>query len=364
MKALWNKTKTWLNTNNHLLWTSIIVLIAVGLMGVYFIGPYQATRLHFEPNLFFNKFWPFALVGTIILFAFSKLSKKWVLRISWILGIVGVLLILKTIVDPVLIKGSARWVPLGQAYIDPFILTLPAYVVLMSHWLSKDKANQTLTAIGTTLLTLFIVGTAFIAPYVFMAQVYLLLFCILVFMARKEHKGMFKISIVTLIIFVGLLALAFWQLPHVQARFLQMFSAAPVNSQTYIAQHALINSTIIGNTQGSLHWLSILPDSIHDYMLTSMIAKCGILVGLLILALYGCVAKGLTDTIRNTKDQFDKILSAGTLGLFAIYTIMALAVAFGVFAAAAYWPFISFGGNMLLTWCVLFGFVLAMNKNK
>ena len=95
-----------------------------------------------------------------------------------------------------------------------------------------------------------------------------------------------------------------------------------------------------------------------------MIAKCGILVGLLILALYGCVAKGLTDTIQNTKDQFDKILSVGTLGLFAIYTIMALAVAFGVFAVAAYWPFISFGGAMLWTWCILFGFVLAMNKNK
>lgn len=364
MKTLWNKTKTWLNTNNHLLWTSIIALIVVGLISVYFIGPYQAARMYYPDNIFFYKFCPFALIGTITLFAFSKLSKKWIIRISWILGIIGLLLMIKTITDPMIIKGSARWVNIGRTNIDPFMISLPAYVVLMSHWLSKEKAYRTLTAIGTTLLTLFIVGTAFIAPYVFMAQVYLLLFCILVFVARKEHKGMFKISIVTLIIFVGLLALAFWQLPHVQAKFLQMFSAAPVNSQTYIAQHALINSTIIGNTQGSLHWLSILPDSIHDYMLTSMIAKCGILVGLLILALYGCVAKGLTDTIQNTKDQFDKILSVGTLGLFAIYTIMALAVAFGVFAVAAYWPFISFGGAMLWTWCILFGFVLAMNKNK
>ena len=94
-----------------------------------------------------------------------------------------------------------------------------------------------------------------------------------------------------------------------------------------------------------------------------MIAKFGMLMGLLIFALYGCIAKGLTDMIKNTKDKFKKMLSAGTLGLFAIYIIMALSVAFGILATAAYWPFIGYGSTMFWTWCILFGFVLA-NKRK
>ena len=145
------------NTKNHLLWVSIIALVVLGLLGMYFVGPYEAARHHFEPNIFFNKFWPFVLIGTVIMFAFSKLSKKWVIRISWVLGIMGLLLMLKTIIHPTLILGSARWVNIGPAYIDPFMMSLPAYIDLMSHWLSKEKKNKTWTTIGTSALTLFII---------------------------------------------------------------------------------------------------------------------------------------------------------------------------------------------------------------
>ena len=55
MKALWNKIKNWMNTNNHLLWVSIIALVVLGLLGMYFIGPYYAARIGFGPNIFFNK---------------------------------------------------------------------------------------------------------------------------------------------------------------------------------------------------------------------------------------------------------------------------------------------------------------------
>lgn len=355
------KIKNWLNTNNHLLWVPIIALVALGLLGMYFIGPYQAARVNFEPNIFFNKFWPFALVGTVIMFAFSKLSKKWVIRISWILGIIGLLLMIKTIIDPTIIKGSARWVNIGSAYIDPFMMSLPAYIVLMSHWLSKEKQNKTWTTIGTSALTLFIIWAAIVAPYVFMSQIYLLLFCILTFKARKDNSAAFKVGMIALISFVALFVLAIWQLPHVHTRIYLMFHPQRY-SQTWIALQALANSAIIGNTTESLHWLATLPESISDYMFTSMIAKFGILMGLLIIALYGCLAKGLANTIRNTKDRFTKLMTTGTLGLLAILVITGLAAAFGLLRTASYWPLIGFGGTAFLTWSILFGFVLALNK--
>ena len=361
MKVLWNKIKNWMNTNNHLLWGSIIALVVLGLLGMYFVGSYDAARHHFEPNIFFNKFWPFVLIGTVIMFAFSKLSKKWVIRISWVLGIMGLLLMLKTIIDPTLILGSARWVIIGPAYIDPFMMSLPAYIVLMSHWLSKEKQNKTWTTIGTSALTLFIIWTAFVAPYVFMSQIYLLLFFILTFKARKDNSAAFKVGMIALISFVALFVLAIWQLPHVHTRIDLMFHPQ-MYSQTWIARQALANSAIIGNTTESVHWLATLPDSISDYMFTSMIAKFGILMGLLIIALYGCLAKGLANTIRNTKDRFTKLMTTGTLGLLAILVITGLAAAFGLLRTASYWPLIGFGGTAFLTWSILFGFVLALNK--
>ena len=141
-----------------------------------------------------------------------------------------------------------------------------------------------------------------------------------------------------------------------------MFSAAPVNTQTYIAQHALISSAIVGNTTESIRWLSMLPESVSDYIFTGMTAKFGILMGLLIIALYGCLAKGLTNTIRNTKDRFTKLMPTGKLGLLAILVITGLAAAFGLLRSASYWPLIGFGGNAFLIWSVLLGFVLAVNR--
>ncbi len=362
MKALWNKIKTWMNTDNHLLWVSIISLIALGLMGTYFIGPYEAARIYFYDNIFFDKLWPFALAGIVILFAFSKLQKKWIIRISWMLGIFAFLLMLVTIFFPYYIHGASRYVIIFGGAINPYLVMLPPYIVLMSHWLSKDKANKTWTTIGTTALTLFIVFAAIHAPYVFMAQVYMLLFIIMTFKARKNVPGAFYLGIGTLIAFAALMILAAFTMPHVQARLMYLVDSNPMYSQAWYAVKALTHSTLVGNTPESLAALKVLPDSISDYMFTSMIAKFGILMGILILALYGCIAKGLTDTIRNTKDKFNKQLSIGTLGLLAIFVFMGLAVAFGILATAAYWPLISFGGTMFLVWCILFGFVIAANK--
>lgn len=362
MKALWNKAKTWLNTNNHLLWVSIIALIIIGLMVSYFVGPYSLALHHwwkyFPPHYFFHNFWQFVLLGIIILFAFSKLSKKWVIRISWILGIFALFLILKAIIAPMIIHGSARFVMLGWIGVHPYTVMLPAYIVLMSHWLSNEKANRTWTTIGTAALTLFIIYAAFVAPHMFMVMVYLSLFIIMTFRARKNIPGAFYTSIGILIAFVAFMALLIWHSPHLQHRIMNLDNYA-----TQMSVQAITNSALVGSTTESLTALSKIPGSVTDFAFTGMIAKFGILMGLLILALYGCVAKGLVNTIRNTKDKFNKMLFTGTLWVFAIYVIMALAEAFGLQPAATYWPFIGYGGLPLLTWCGLFGFVLAVNKS-
>ena len=67
---------------------------------------------------------------------------------------------------------------------------------------------------------------------------------------------------------------------------------------------------------------------------------------------------------NNVKNRFTKLMTTGTLGLLAILVITGLAAAFGLLRTASYWPLIGFGGTAFLTWSILFGFVLALNKNK
>ena len=351
------KIKSWLSKDNNLIWTSVVALMIIGLLSVYFLGAYASARLGVTPNYFFDKSFVYVLIGLLFMILASRLSNKSIIRFCWVLGIFGLLMILLGLINPTYIAGSARYVKLGSVVLNPFVITLPAYVVLVSHWLSKENAKQSWVMAGITLVTLFIAVAAFMAPYVFMTQVYLLLFFIMGFKARKNTPGIFYTGICILIILGLMMAFATLTMPHIQHKILNFGNYA-----TQTSVHAITSSALVGNTPESLASLSRLPGLISDFMFTGIIAKFGILMGLLVLALYGFVFNGLTHMIHNAKDKFSKMLSFSTLWLLAIYVIMAVMVAFGLLSTASYWPFISFGGTTFIIWCMLFGFVLAENK--
>ena len=326
----------------------------VGLFALYFVGPYEAARLHADPNSIFVKMVPFFILGFVLLIACSRLPKTWLIRICVALGAVGLILILKTLVAPEYVNGSARYVRLGGTVINPFVITLPAYIVLMSRWLGLEKP-KTWTAILTTL---FIMFAAIHAPNVFMAQVYFLLFLVMGFRARKNAPIVFYSGLAILAVLVLFMMLAASCLNHVQLRLMNG------NDLTGISLDAIKHSALFGGTSESGVALSKLPFVTTDFMVTGIIAKFGFLIGAFVLFLYGLITRGLIKAIRTTSDKFFKMLSVGTLALFAIYAIAAISVAFGLITTSACLPFISFGGTMLVTWCVLFGFVLSGTKNN
>ena len=156
MKLL-QKIKNWLNSDNNLLFAATSTLILLSLVVIYFVGPYESVRLQHSANFLFNKYWLYAVIGLLAFIMYSNLSKKWVLRLSWIIGVLGILMMIFNIVSPEYIFGSARYFHVFWLFVDPFLMTLPAYIVLMSHWLSSDKANKKLVSCVATITSLFII---------------------------------------------------------------------------------------------------------------------------------------------------------------------------------------------------------------
>ena len=353
-------------TNNRLLWISVISLMVIGLVSMYFIGPYAVAKYgmteSYGPNLVFNKYFPYIIVGVLLMLGCSRLSPKWVLRTSWVLGIISLVLMLMTVVMPHTIHGSARYVILGGIPIDPFVMMLPAYVVWMAHWLGKDKKDQTWVTVGATILTMFIVCAAFMAPYMFMAQVYLLLFLFMGIAARKTSPGVFHTSIIMLAVFIAFMVLGFVMMPHVQYRMLGILHGT--NYASAMSMEAIKNSALIGSTTESLSALSKMPDSITVFILSSIVAKFGILLGVTVAVLMGFLGMGIGATVSGAKDQFAKFLSLGVFEAFGIFVLLAMLVSLNFILIAAHWPIIGFGGTMTLSWCTMFGFVIAMNKNN
>ena len=60
---MFHKIKTWLNTNNRLLWVSISALVIIGLISMYFIGTYETARIGMHPYYLFNKYYKIFLAN-------------------------------------------------------------------------------------------------------------------------------------------------------------------------------------------------------------------------------------------------------------------------------------------------------------
>lgn len=353
MKELWNNITKLFKSDNHALVILPLILIAMGALAIYAISSYY-------PSGIFEKHLPFLVVSVVLLFACSCLSKKWVVRICFVLGIIGMLLILKTIIAPNIIAGSARYVQIGNAYIDAYLVNLPAYIILMSHWLSKKLTKPILSILGMILLTLFIVYAAFRAPYIFMVLVYSLVFVLLTFKARKNLSRLSKTYIIALLMLVVVMALVVLTTPHIQSRLLTTFYADRYTAIWYV-KNMVINSQFIGTNSIALNYLSNVPNSMSDYMLYAIGAKFGIIALLAVLLTEcGLISNLCRKTIGN-KDNFAKMVLIGTITLLSI----------GVFAQLLspvmngvhwYLPFVSFGGTALFAYCILIGFVIALTK--
>jgi cell division protein FtsW (lipid II flippase) len=324
--------------------------MVIGVIAMYFIAPYTITR--FGRSIVFNRYWQIVLLGFLVMLLCSRMSKKIVFTTSWAVGIISLILILMTAVSPHYVAGSSRFIHLFGTMIDPFTLMLPAYIVLLSKWLSDENSKWGIW-VGFV-ITLFISTVACMAPYMFMSVLYLLVFGIMAVASHRIKPNVFYAGLGgALCMFI----MACLFLPHVQYRILNFGNYA-----TQMSLNAITHSAIIGNTTQSLSALSRLPGSINDFMFTSIIAKFGLLFGLFVLGLYGCILAKLSSMIKNATDKFSKNVTIGTLALFATFLFVSFVMAFGLVSASANWPFIGFYASMYMMWCMLFGFVFATNK--
>ena len=359
MKCL-TKIYNWLKTGNNALWLATFAMMLLGTLSICFVSPVQEFRNGIEQGFFFKRYIAYLLLGTGLLIACSKMSKKFMLRVCYVLGGLGLLLLLWSIIDHIPVKGSVRYAFVLGLSFNPYVLMLPAYVVLVSNWLSKDTTNNKKFWIWLSLsvLTLFIAMAAFLAPYVIMAETYLILFMFLTMLARKKMPAPFYTSMAIAfgLTIAGIIAVM--TTPYMQTRIVAMLQGG--DYLTAAAHKAIHASSLIGSNAESLQALAGIPDVHTDFMFAGVVAKFGVLAGVLLLLLYTWTTLLMMKKLDNTS-LFYKLMCGGVLVLFMMGNI---STSLGGLQFASYLPFMSYSGSMLLVFCMLFGFVLAKPEKE
>ena len=349
----------------------ILLLVGIGIITMISAGAAQAAHMNPpQPWFFFIKkaLMPYSF-GLLCLFAFSMLNKNKIVKISVVGLLVGIGFLLFTVIHPFTEHGSARWVRLfGLRFmpadvIKPFFIMLTAWFLAKMHsvygsdiFLNKEawKLNK-ISWWPYLILFAICIFIIFRHPDVGNSLLYVCVLFMMLFVAGFPWKMMPAMLGV-----LGLMAVAaFAVMPHIRARAMQMFYVAP-RTQVWYSINSIKHGGLFGSGDES-YVKDVLPESTNDFVYSAIAEDWGAIGACLLVFVLFLVLSNLIKHATHAKDDFVVYAVTGAAALFGgqvcfnLMTALHLLINKGMTL-----PFISYGGISFITFCVLFGMLLAI----
>lgn len=353
----------WLWTVDHYLLAAFILLMVGGVVLSFAASPPVAERLNLETLHFVKRQAIFLVPALGIMLAGSLLSPRMVRRVALLVFVVSILLLVATLFVGIEVKGSKRWISIVGFSLQPSEFIKPAFVILVAFLLSESGRRREVPGVLFAML-LFVICAALLIAQPDFGQTMLLgaAWAGLFFL-----NGMpwFLIAGFGVIGIVGLFA-AYAFLPHVTARVNRFLD--PSSGDTYQIDKAMdsyLSGGWFGRGPGEGTVKRILPDSHTDFIFAVVAEEFGIIVCLLLVAVFAfIVIRGLSHASKD-QDAFGRLAIAGLLVLFGLQATINLAVNLNLMPAKGMTlPFISYGGSSLLSSAMTAGAILALTRRR
>ncbi|MCL2538365.1 MAG: FtsW/RodA/SpoVE family cell cycle protein [Alphaproteobacteria bacterium] len=365
-------TNWYFEIDRHLLW-AVVILAFVGMWAMVAAGSVAAERMNPpQPwHFFFVKMLPFYLFGFITLIVSSALSSKWVMRVAWLNVAFCLLLLMVTLVHPMVIKGSSRWVNLFGFSVMPGDLMKPGFIILTAWFLTRMKkitagadmfvSRRAWRWDGWPMyLAVFAPALLIILrhPDVGTAMLYLFVLSGMIFVAGLP---MYFIPI-----FGGIAAIggifAFLTMGHFRGRVLTFlgFSGGSDNFQVQKSVEAIRHGGLFGSGESSFIKQS-LPEAHTDAIYSAIAEDSGAILAALLIVGFLYILKRVAVNARSARDQFVFYVASGMFALLGIQVTINLASTLGMMPPKGMTlPLISYGGSSFVSFCLLFGLLIAL----
>lgn len=348
-------------------WTlaALLALIGFGYIMMLAASPAVAERIGASSrNMFFVRQIVYLGMATLVMLAASTLNVKEVRLLAW-LGLFGSLLMVAAtpMIGPE-IKGARRWLSFpGLGSVQPSEFLKPCFAVVAAWLIAEGKLNRrhwmTLLAIA---LFLGIAALLKRQPDIGMLMVVTAVFFAQFFVAGLN---LFLVGFVGLL-GIGAAGLAYWLFPHVQSRVHRFLDpAAGDNFQVTVSLEAFGHGGLLGRGPGEGRVKNLLPDAHADFVFAVAGEEFGLVICLVILALFAfVVVRGLVRLLGET-DLFIVLASAGLLTQFGLQAFVNMGSTLHLIPTKGMTlPFVSYGGSSVLAIALGMGFLLALTRKR
>jgi cell division protein FtsW len=348
-------------------WTlgAIGTLIGFGYIMMLAASPAVAERIGSSRDLFILKQVFFLAAAGAIVVAVSLASPRTIRRIAIVGCVIALALTAVTMVTGVEIKGARRWISLPGLSVQPSEFLKPCFAIVAAWLISEGRRTPRfpgkLLAIGIFLVIALLlkaqpdVGMLAVITAVFFAQLYV------------DGLNLFLVGILLIGCgFAGVGAYMFF--PHVQKRvenFLHPGNTTGSDYQPHTALEAFGNGGLLGRGPGEGRVKDVLPDAHADFVFAVAGEEFGMIVCLLIIAVFAfIVLRGLLRLLKE-QDLFIVLSCTGLVAGFGLQAFINMASSLQLIPTKGMTlPLISYGGSSVLAVALGMGMLLALTRRR
>ena len=354
---------TWWWTVDKPLLGIVIALMFSGLVLSLASSPPVAERLGLGSFHFVLRHGFFLLIAMAVLVGTSMMSPRMIRRGALVVFCAGLVLMALTLVIGMEIKGARRWLDLGLFALQPSEFVKPAFAVLAAWLFAQADTRPDMPAKGLAfLLVALVAGLLVLQPDFGQTMLIVLVWAAVFFAAGMSWRWISALSTAG----IGGLAAAYMLVPHVRGRIDRFLY--PDNHDTYqtdTAIEAFLRGGWLGRGPGEGTVKQVLPDSHTDFVFAVAAEEFGVLVCLVIVALFGVIVLRSLSRALRAGDAFTRLAVVGLAALFGLQSVINMSVNLSLVPAKGMTlPLISYGGSSLVSMAYALGMVLALTRRR
>jgi cell division protein FtsW len=351
----WRTTDTWSMC-------CVMLLFAIGLLLGFAASPPLAARNGFEPFHYVQRQAVFGILAMLVLVILSMMSPKAVRRLAT-LGFAAafVALAFLPVFGTDFGKGAVRWYGLGFASVQPSEFLKPGFVIVAAWMMAAaTDLNGPPGRLWSFLLCISIVLMLALQPDFGQACLVLFAWGVIYFVAGAPI--VLLVAMAGLVVFCG--TLAYSHSEHF-ARRIDGFLRPEIDPTAQIGQatNAIMEGGLfgVGVGEGQVKWT--LPDAHTDFIIAVAAEEYGLVLVLVIIALYAMiVVRSLMRLVRE-RDTFIRLAGTGLVCIFAVQAMINMGVAVRLLPAKGMTlPFVSYGGSSIIASGIALGMLFAFTR--
>ncbi|MUG45005.1 stage V sporulation protein E [Paenibacillus woosongensis] len=349
--------------------SSILGLLAIGIVMVYSAGSVLAFHDYGDSFYFVKRQLLFAVLGLVAMFFMMNFDFRHLRKYAKLaLLVCFVLLVIVLIPGIGVVRGGARsWLGISSFGIQPSEFMKLGMILFLSYWLSKEDYKITIFTKGL-LPPLGIMGLAFglimLQPDLGTGTVMMGASLLIVFTAGARIRHLAGLAAIGAVGFVGLILAAPYRLQRITA-FLDPWSD-PLGAGYQIIQslYAIGPGGLAGLGLGmSRQKYSYVPEPQTDFIFSILAEELGFIGGLLVLLLFLILVWRGMRVAMTVEDSFGSLLAVGIVGMVAVQVVINIGVVIGLMPVTGITlPLISYGGSSLTLMLTALGILLNLSR--